>query len=384
MKGHFRKRGSTWSFAISLGTDPDTGKRRQITRSGFKTKKEAEKACAEMITKYENGDLTISKKQTLASYLQFWLENYAKGKLRPSTFANHEIAVNSRIIPQLGNIELDKLTPIHVTKYLAEIQKEGLSADYIKYLHAVLKKALNQAVKWQLIPKNIMENVDPPRLEQKEIVTWTPEQANEFLSFAKEDKYYIAFVLAIYTGMRRGEILGLRWKDIDFEQAKISVQQTLYRPSNSGIIFQEPKTKSAKRRIAIPQFVIQELKSHKARQNEFRFQYGPDGYQDHDLVVCYDDGRPQDPRNLLRHYERIIKRSGLPYIRFHDLRHTHATMLLQLGEHPKVVSERLGHSRVGITMDVYSHVMPDMQKDAADNFEKMMKLKSNKITNSMK
>ncbi|QQE75684.1 site-specific integrase [Brevibacillus composti] len=374
MKGHFRKRGSTWSFAISLGTDSETGKRKQITRSGFKTKKEAEIACAEMITKYESGELVISKKQTLTSYLEFWLENYAKTKLRQSTYTNHEVAVRSRIIPVLGHHELDKLSPLHVTKYLTELQKEDLSADYIKYLHAVLKKALNQAVKWQLIPKNIMDHVDPPRLAQKEIVTWTAEQANEFLSHAKEDKYYIGFVLAIYTGMRRGEILGLRWKDIDFEQARISVQQTLYRPANSGIIFQEPKTKSAKRRIAIPPFVVKELKAHLSKQNTLRDQYGP-GYEDHDLVVCYDDGRPQDPRNLLRHYERIIKRSGLPYIRFHDLRHTHATMLLQLGEHPKVVSERLGHSRVGITMDVYSHVLPDMQKDAADNFEKMMKQK---------
>jgi len=377
MKGHFRKRGSTWSFAVSLGTDPETGKRRQITRSGFKTKKEAEVACAEMIAQFERGELVISKKQTLASYLEFWLENYAKTNLRQSTYTNHEIAVRSRLIPSLGHHELDKLTPLRVTKYLAELQKEGLSADYIKYLHSVLSKALNQAVKWQLVPKNIMEHVDPPRLIQKEIVTWTAEQANEFLSYAKDDKYYIAFVLAIYTGMRRGEILGLRWKDVDFEQSRISVQQTLYRPANSGIIFQEPKTKSAKRRIAIPQFVVKELKSHRAKQNALRIQYGA-GYQDHDLVVCYDDGRPQDPRNLLRHYERIIKRSGLPYIRFHDLRHTHATMLLQLGEHPKVVSERLGHSRVGITMDVYSHVLPDMQKDAADNFEKMMKQKRSK------
>lgn len=374
MKGHYRKRGSTWSFAVSLGTDPETGKRRQITRSGFKTKKEAEKACAEMITQYDKGELVIAKSQTLGNYMEFWLENYAKSKLRPSTYTNHEVAVRSRIIPALGKMELDKLSPIHVTKYLTDLQKEELSADYIKYLHAVLKKALNQAVKWQLIPKNIMENVDPPRLEQKEIVTWTPEQANEFLSYAMKDKYYIAFVLAIYTGMRRGEILGLRWKDIDFEQARISVQQTLYRPVNQGIIFQEPKTKSAKRRIAIPLFVVQELETHKVNQDQLKEQFGA-GYQDHDLVVCYDDGRPQDPRNLLRHYERIIKRSGLPYIRFHDLRHTHATMLLQLGEHPKVVSERLGHSRVGITMDVYSHVMPDMQKDAADNFERMMKQK---------
>jgi len=142
MKGHFRKRSFTWSFAISLGTDPETGKRRQITRSGFKTKKDAVKACAEMITQYEHDDLVISKRQTLADYLQFWLENYAKTKLRQSTYTNHEIAINGRLIPALGKLELDKLTPIHVTKYLSELQKEELSTDYIKYLHAVLKKAL--------------------------------------------------------------------------------------------------------------------------------------------------------------------------------------------------------------------------------------------------
>jgi hypothetical protein len=139
MKGHFRKRGSTWSFAVSLGID-ETGKRRQITRSGFKTKKEAEVACAEMIAQYERGELVISKKQTLASYLEFWLENYAKTKLRESTYANHEVEVRSRIIPALGHHELDKLTPLHVTKYLTELQKEELSADYIKYLHTVLSR----------------------------------------------------------------------------------------------------------------------------------------------------------------------------------------------------------------------------------------------------
>ncbi|GIO10208.1 hypothetical protein J31TS6_62360 [Brevibacillus reuszeri] len=129
-----------------------------------------------------------------------------------------------------------------------------------------------------------MDNVDPPRLTQKKIITWTPEQANEFLSHAEKDKYYVAFLLAIYTGMRRGKILGLRWKDIDFEQAKISIQQTLYRPSNQGIIFHEPKTKSAKRRIAIPQFVLHELKRHKAKQNKLRLQYG-EGYEDNDSCL---------------------------------------------------------------------------------------------------
>lgn len=170
--------------------------------------------------------------------------------------------------------------------------------------------------------------------------------------------------------MRKGEILGLRWKDCDLNNGKISIRQTQSRTSQ-GIIFQEPKTKGSKRQISIPDNVVQQLKKHKVDQNKNKLIFGS-SFIDHDLVACIENGNPIDPRNLTRHFTRMIKASMLQKIRFHDLRHTHATILLQLGEHPKIVSERLGHSKISITLDIYSHVIPDMQKDTASNFEKAM------------
>ncbi|MEI4622112.1 site-specific integrase [Bacillus cereus] len=219
---------------------------------------------------------------------------------------------------------------------------------------------------------------NPPRIETKDIQTWSLEEANQFLQHTENERLHIAYVLAIYTGMRRGEILGLRWRDCDLEQAKVSIRQTLARVDGK-LVFQEPKTKGSKRRITITEEVISALKKHRSEQNKYKLLLGP-GYIDNDLIVCTEDGKPIDPRNLLRHFARMKKETNVPELRFHDLRHTHATILLLLSENPKVVSERLGHSRVDITLDIYSHVLPDMQENAANNFEQAMKQKKNDAT----
>ncbi|RAL25934.1 site-specific integrase [Thermoflavimicrobium daqui] len=221
-----------------------------------------------------------------------------------------------------------------------------------------------------MIPRNPTSLVVPPKTEEKEKQTWTIQEVNQFLHYTKNEPLHVAYLLAIYTGMRKGEILGLRWKDCDLEQGRISVKNVLARTSKE-LIFQEPKTKGSKRNIQITPDVIQALKQHKRKQNENRLKLGH-AYQDHDLVVCTSLGTPMIPRNLTRHFDRMIKESGVPRIRFHDLRHSHATIMLQLGEHPKVVSERLGHSRTGITLDIYSHVIPTMQEKAAQNFSKAL------------
>ncbi|MEV2281227.1 site-specific integrase [Paenibacillus larvae] len=226
-------------------------------------------------------------------------------------------------------------------------------------------------MKWQFISKNVMENVDAPKFERRDIVTWSMDEVRKFLDNVPADQYRIAFILALYTGMRRGEILGLRWKDVDLKTGKASIRQALTK-TKMGLIFQEPKTKNAKRQIALSQEVISALKKHKHWVNKNMVQHGPE-YQNHDLVCCHEDGRPIAPRTLQNVLHKRCEALELPNIRFHDLRHTHATIMLQLGQHPKVVSERLGHGRVGITMDIYSYVLPDMQKDAADIFESALK-----------
>lgn len=375
MKGYFRKRGDKWSFTVDLGKDPETKKRKQKTVSGFKTKKEAEKACNELINQLNKGTYLEPTDKTVEECLYDWLELIAKQSLRPSTFQSQKELTEGRIIPGIGKYKMSQITPAIVQKFYKDlIEKEKLSAGYVRTMHIILKKAFSQAVKWQLITQNIINLVEPPRMSRaKDIETWSLEEATRFLEYTEGKHLHIAYVLAIYTGMRRGEILGLRWKDCDLEQGKISIRQTL-NLVGSELIFQSPKTKGSKRLITITENVIAALKKHKAEQNQNKLRFGP-GYSENDLVVCNKEGNPIYPRNLVRNFHNMMKQAGVPHLRFHDLRHTHATILLSLGENPKVVSERLGHSKVGITLDTYSHVLPDMQQRAAENFEEAMKQK---------
>lgn len=366
MKGYFRKRGTKWSFTIDVGRDPKTGKRKQKTKSGFNTKRDAQKACAELITQIENGQYVEISKDSISEFLIQWLENHAKQVLRPSTYDVHKWTIESQIIPAIGMLTLNKVTALDIQNFYNEKIKEGLSASYVRRMHSILHSSFEKAVKWGLIQKNIINAVDPPRKELKEIQTWDIQTVRLFLSKIKGEYLRIVYVLALYTGMRKGEILGLRWKDIDFENKKISIRQTLYR-TREGIIFQEPKTKTSRRMISVPDYVIDELKSHRIQQNKWKLQLG-EAFVDKNLVVTNPMGNPMDPRGVKRNMDKLMKEIDVPIIRFHDMRHTHATIMLQLGEHPKVVSERLGHSKVPVTLDIYSHVTPDMQKESADKF----------------
>ncbi|MED0736727.1 tyrosine-type recombinase/integrase [Aneurinibacillus thermoaerophilus] len=380
MKGYFRKRGTKWSFTIDVGRDPETGKRKQKTVSGFKTKKEAEKACAEMIAQIENGEFFETSKDSFAVFLQQWLDNAAKQTTRATTFDGYKRTIHHRIIPAIGHLKLADIKPIHIQKFYTQLVEEDLSSEYIRFIHSILRSAFNTALKWQLVSKNIMSNVEVPKLKRKEKGIWTLEQAQQFLNYAKEKgtRRYIVYLLAIYTGMRRGEIFGLRWKDVDLENGKISINQTLSWVSGQGLIFQEAKTKRSHRSISISDFVVQELKNHKLQQRKEKLRIG-EAYNDQDLVVASAYGNPMNPRGVTDYFRKLTVEAGLPVIRFHDLRHTHATIMLKLGEHPKIVSERLGHSNIQMTLNLYSHVTPDMQKDASHRFEEAMKSAQNSL-----
>lgn len=370
MKGYFRKRGSKWSFTIDIGKDAE-GKRRQKTASGFRTKKEAQAACAELITKLENNEYVEPSKKTMGEYIAEFMELRVKHNVRESTFNNQKSIVNKHIIPYFAELKLCDLVPEHLERFYNIKLVEGLSPNYVRCMHAILSKALRTAAERGLIIKNIGALVTPPRAHDTEIKTWTFDQVNHFLHTAKDRRLFIAYVLALYTGMRRGEILGLRWNDCDLENGKISVRQALYSVSGK-LVFQEPKTKGSRRVITLPDFAVASLRKHRAKQNELKLQLG-EGYDDHGLVVANNSGKPVNPSDLNVDFEYATKKAGLPRMRFHDLRHTHATLLLQLGENPKVVSERLGHSKIGITLDTYSHVLPDMQESLANNFDIALK-----------
>lgn len=304
--------------------------------------------------------------------------------LRPSQCPNdnlysYETIVRRHIVPALGKLPLQKLQPMHLQSlYSQKLQggradgkPGGLSPRTVRYIHSVIFEALKHAVKWQIVPRNVAEAVEPPRPARQEMQVLTEDQVRKFLATVQDDRFYAAYLLAITTGMRRGEILGLRWQDVDLKQGVVSINQILVRTSSHGLVFQAPKTDRSRRTIAISPTVVQALRQQKKRQAEEKLIFGPD-YTDTGLVFTMPEGHCVEPRNLTRQFELRLKKAGLPRVRFHDLRHTHATLLLQKEVHPKVVAERLGHSNINITLDTYSHVIPGMQREAARKIDEAL------------
>jgi integrase len=282
--------------------------------------------------------------------------------------------VRRHIKPALGYMPLRDLRPEHLQRFYNERTQQGLSSRTVRYLHTVLHGALTQAEKNQLVVRNVSKLTERPRDTRKEMRTLTLEQvAITLLPAITADRLYAAFFLTFATGLRRGELLALRWRDVDLKTGVLHVRQTLVGVRNHGprreeektmLAFQEPKTAQSRRTIPIPEACFAALKQQKAHQAEERLLLGQ-AYQDHGLVVCQADGKPIDPRNFTRYFDRVLRQAGLPRIRFHDARHTFATLMLELGESPKTVQTMLGHSRVAITLDIYSHVSLELEKKAA-------------------
>lgn len=366
MKGHVYQRGKSWTYVINLQPDPVTGKRRQKSKGGFKGEKEAWAACRKMIQKLEEGYSVDNENMPYGDFLYIWLEEYAKSKLKPTVYDINKVVIETRIIPELGNIKLKDLTPLRIQRYYNKLLEE-YSSDYVKSIHAIVSKTLRQAFKWDMLPSNIMDKVDPPRVKKKEMSIWTIEQCQKFLETSRDHNMHIVFSLAIYTGMRRGEILGLRWKDIDFENKTISVSQTLsWRPSE-GVVFQDTKTSNSNRSVSVPDILLADLKERRRIVNEAKIKNRKD-YPDNDLVCTLANGEPIKPRYMLEHFSKLTKKAELPKIRFHDLRHSHATMLISLKVHPKVAAERLGQTTSMFT-DRYAHVIESMQKEVAASID---------------
>jgi integrase len=365
MKGHVRRRGNKWCFVIDIPTD--NGERRQKWFSGYRSRKDAEKEMVRVINELEKGTFVEPSNEKYRDYLKTWLEG-KKSTVKPATYDTYFYLISKHIAPKLGHISISKINAVHLQRFYSYLNdKEHLAPASISKIHNIIKASLNAAYRYGFIYKNPALLVDPPRIGRKEMRFWTEEQARHFLNVAKNDRLYIAFFLAITTGMRKGEILGLRWKDIDLQRKTITINQTL---SNRGDRFQETKTNAGRRTIVLTGNTIDVLKQHYLTIKKEKLKNGR-YYEDHGLVVCTSLGTPIIPRNFDRVWKRLLKESGLPEIRFHDLRHTHATILLKQGIHPKVVSERLGHANIRITLDTYSHVLPGLQEAAAAKFEEL-------------
>ncbi len=372
MKGTVIKRGAKWSVVLDLGRD-ENGKRIRRWHSGFRTKKDAEVARIELLAKVQQGSYVQPARTTVADYLLGqWLPAIG-ASVRTSTLSSYRMIVVHHIVPALGGVTLQNLTPARLNAFYADLLShgrkdgKGLSHKSVRNIHVVLRKALGDAMKWGTLARNPAALSEPPKLRnagRAEMRTWAPEEARAFLTDRESDRLYTAWLLLASTGMRRGEVLGLRWRDIDFDGATLSVRQTLI-TVDYGLEFSTPKTQKSRRSISLDVVTVAALRTHRAAQLQERMMVGA-AYTDHDLVFSKPDGSPLHPDYVSQLFDRAVSRLGLPRIRLHDLRHTYATLALQAGVHPKIVSERLGHSTVAFTLDVYSHALPTMQAEAAE------------------
>lgn len=335
------------------------------------TRKEVQEKMKVALREQQQGTLVTARQQSLKQYLEDWLENTHKQNVRPRTHERYEEIVRLHIIPTIGDMPLQKLTPQRLQKLYSDKQKEGYAPVTVIAIHNLLHKALDTAVRWELLSQNVCDKVSPPRRVRPEMKSLTPEQAQQLLEAARGHPQEALFILAISTGMRRGELLGLKWQDINFAEKTLQVRRILSRVPTKQVeelgksyIEAEPKTKQSRRSIALADLAIDALKRHRERQLEMREKAGA-AWEEHDYVFCTPLGKHLHPgHDALEALKTLLKKAGLPDIRFHDLRHSAATMLLSMGTHPKVVQELLGHTQISMTMDIYSHVLPTMQHEA--------------------
>jgi len=375
MQGHIRKRGKgSWTVVIDLGRDPTTGKRKQLWRSVRGSKREAEALLAQLLHQRDMGIDAPPGRVTVGQFLERWLSDYAQTNVAPSTLRRYRQLIHCHLLPALAGIPLSKLRPLHIQQAYSLILAKGRSARTALHCHRVLREALQHALKWQLIARNPADAVEPPRPGRQEIRTLDPDGVRRLLRAADGTPFAALVHLAVMTGLRQGELLGLRWQDVDLEAGMVHVQQTAQWLPGHGVVFRPPKTHRSARPVALSPATREILRDHRRQQLEQRLSLGP-AYSDHDLVFATPIGTPMDPSNLRRAWRHIVQAAGLDACRFHDLRHAHATLLLHQGVHPKVVSERLGHSSVTITLDTYSHVLPGLQAQAVAPLDRLLGLR---------
>lgn len=379
MRGHIKKRGKNWSVIVEFPKDSISGKRKQKWYTVKGDKKDAEIFLTEKLRELDTGLLIDTKKMKFSEYLDYWLKEYCYNNLSINTIEGYEQYINRHIKPNLGNIQLDKLKPLQLQSFYSEKLengkingKGGLSKQTVRTLHRIIHGALAQAVKWQLVTRNVADCVEPPKPKKYEASFLNEEQTNLLIEKAKKSDIYIPVIIAIYTGMRRGEVLGLNWQNVNFDKKYIRVVQELS-CTKQGLKILPPKTNKSIRNIAIPDTLVKILKKHKAEQMKNKLILGEE-YQNTDMVCTYPNGKLFYPKRFSAKFNELLNKNGLPVIRFHDLRHSHASLLVKLGVQPKVISERLGHSNIGITMDLYSHLYEEADREVADMFEKIINI----------
>lgn len=359
-------------------------------RPDGKTRKEVAEKLSKIHNDLRTGTFVEPNKLTLGSWLSTWLNEYKKSSIRPSTYESYEYLIRLHINPVIGHITLKDLRPDHLQRLYTDKldggkvdNSGGLSAKTIQRIHVVIHAALDQAVKNNLVIRNVSDATTLPKQKKKEMRVLSIEEQIKFLSVTRDERLKAAFILALGSGIREGELLALRWKNVNLKESIIRITESLKRVRNfdnnseakTMLIFQEPKTESGKRIIPLPDNVLTELKEHRKRQFEEKLKAGA-LYEDNDLVFCTEIGRVLEPRNFLRTFYNLVKKADMTHFNFHALRHTYATRLLEANEHPKVVQEILGHSDITLTLNTYSHVMPEIKMAAAQKLNHLFENKN--------
>jgi len=379
MKGHIRQRGrSGRNWAIVLDTnDPQTGKRRRKWISFSGTLREARVECARLVTEMKTGAYVDATRETVSTFLlDRWIE-HMQGQVSPRSLERYAELCRNNVVPLLGAIPLAKLQPAQISQAYAKALTGGrrdgtggLSPRTVHHMHRVLREALQQAVCWQILARNPADAVRPPKVERRQMQTLDAEATVTLIEAARGTNLFMAIALGVLCGLRRGEITALRWRSIDLERGQLSVTASTEQ-TNRGI--REKETKSGKARtVALPSLIVDELRRHRVAQAEGLLQAGVRLTDDHH-VVAREDGQPLQPRSLTHAFVKFVRQQGLPRIPLHDLRHSHATHMLASGVHPKIAQERLGHSSVSVTIDLYSHVLPGMQTEAVSKVDAVLR-----------
>jgi integrase len=358
-----------WWYEFNVGKDA-LGKRIRIRKKGFRTQRDAQKALSEAQDQYNKGTYVEPSKLRYGEYLtEVWLNN--KSDLGKQTLQNYHSFINTHITPSIGSYPIAKLNPLIIQNLITELKKKGLADGTVKRIYSIIHTSLAVAEKMQIIQKNVAALIDKPKVGRRELKVWDVPDVKKFIEETKEkSRYSIIFLLAVYTGMRQGELLGLRWSDIDFEKGVLRIQQTL---SHDGKELRaHAKTKTSIRSLAISPETISALKKQRKMILQEKMFLGNE-YRNYDLVVCTSLGTPVIPRHINKVWFHFLSKVMVPKITFHDLRHTHASLLLKQGIHPKIVSERLGHSSIQMTLDTYTHLLPNMQEAAAAGLDQMLK-----------
>lgn len=365
---YFRKRGKYWSYTVDAGRHPVTGKRVQKVEGHFATKRDAEKACAAFVTEFERGNVAVTaSKDTLGAFMKEYLETTLRNEIERTTYEGKVAIMHNHIMPKIGNLKLQKITPMDLQKFINALQEEGFNPGTIRNIMRLVNQTLRTATEWGFVTKNVSVYAKKPTYKAKKHTVWSKAEWDTFIEHCQESRFFPFYLIALNSGLRPGEILSLSWDHVNFKQKYIRVERTVIYTKQGGIeIKDSPKNDSSRRNVTIPEFVVNYLKKYKLEQ-------APNNL---DLVVPGIKSDIVYNSTLNQSMKEDIKKAGVPLITAHELRHTHATYLLSpkpfgLGASIKAVSERLGHANTTVTMNTYAHVLENMQDAIADALEEI-------------